>query len=561
MDQSGETHDDPAGETAALQQQLAVLRLRLEQVEQESAERDQLAATLRLAERRLRLIASLSGDSIYEVALPNQRFYIHSRDTYSAASLQVEQLGLDYWQEAIHEEDRERVLQARQRLLHDGTPFHEEYRFRLPHGQWIHLVDRSTLLEMEDPPYRCQIGVTTDITEQVQQKAARKVLEREVQQMRHLESLIAMAGGISHDYNNMLMAIMGNTELALELAPQQPPLQRTLHAIFQAAQRAADLTAKMLAYAGPQPLEVQPVSLNALIQALQDLLRASLPPGVQITYQLDPQLPLIPACSLQLRQVLTNLITNAFEAMSSHGGELCITTKLVACTQDDLVGLIFGHERQPGAYVQLSMRDTGHGIDQATLERIFEPFFSTRFVGRGLGLAVVHGVVRGHGGMLHVESQPGQGTTCHLWLPVNPTSAAKPAASVVDAVPASQPHATKHVLVIDDDPAVRVVTGRMLSKLGCTMCEAADGLAGLAKLEELGDQIELVLVDLTMPVMSGGAVAAAVLAQHPTLPVILMSGYAAHEVTRQYQHLPLAGVLQKPFRLDELQGVLYHVRL
>lgn len=639
-------------------------------------ERKRLEEDLWLIEARFRVAATLSADSIYEVDLSTNKVRIYSGDSYREQGLQVEALDLGLWEAALHPDDRARILAARERLIEQGTPFDEEYRFLLPNNEVIHLADRSVLLERPGAPRRYQIGVTTDITERrrleealrfqaqvldvvgqavivtdlggsiiyinhaaeqiygwsraeivgrsivsmvspvhrpqgevilaalpqrremqsgellmqrrdgtifpaaitvtpvvdgagqlvalagassdmserERREAERLELERRLQEGQRLESLVAMAGGVAHDYNNILMAILGHAELAIDDVPAGSVLHDGISAIITEARRAAALANQMLAYSGRGHVLTQPINLAELLQGMQAQLHATLRPGMQLVHSQVAPLPLVEGNAVQLRQVVLSLVTNAVEAMGAGEGVVTVVTAEEELSRQQLDGLIFGAERQPGRYLRLTVADTGHGMDGATLGRIFDPFFSTRFAGRGLGLAVVHGVVRGHRGAMQVWSQPGQGTTFSLWLPAATARSVAPEPIDRARLAPSPPAGT--VLIIDDEPAVRAVLRRMLERLGLQVREAVDGPSGLMLLEELGDDLRAVLVDVTMPAMSGGAVAEQVTARRPGTPVVLMSGYPAEEVMRQHAHLPLAGVLQKPFSSADVRRLL-----
>jgi CheY-like chemotaxis protein len=284
------------------------------------------------------------------------------------------------------------------------------------------------------------------------------------------------------------------------------------------------------------------------------LLQASIPKNVTLRYQLAPYLPFIEADSTQLRQVLMNLIVNAAEAINDAEGSITMSTGVRYADRAALAATYLTPDLPAGEYVYLEVADTGSGMDALTQERIFDPFFTTKFTGRGLGLAAVLGIVRSHHGGLHVQSTPGQGTTLTVLLPTTATAAEAGASDL------SAPTAWRtgdRVLVIDDEEAVRKIAARILEHFGFTALTAADGREGIALFRVHADSITCVLLDLTMPHMSGEAVFHEIRRIKPTARVVLMSGYNEQEALQRFVGRDLTGFLQKPFGPSDLRDALY----
>lgn len=393
--------------------------------------------------------------------------------------------------------------------------------------------------------------LATDITQLRRDEAQRLELQQRLQETQRLESIGTLAGGIAHDFNNLLQAVLGHAELLRDDLPPGSPLLPSVQAISDGAHHAAELTGQLLAYAGKGRLLLKPVALNDLIRELVQLARTTLNRQAQVHHRLDPTLPLVEADASQLRQVILNLLLNASEALGDDGGTIVIETRVDVLAEATVRGLLLGEELPAGRYVSLSVRDSGHGMDEAVQARIFEPFFSTRFTGRGLGLAAVHGIVRGHRGALQVTSAPGKGTTMQLWLPAHAATALTQGKGVIP-----MDNARGTVLVIDDEATVRTVARRMLERLNFQTCEAASGSAGLAMLSAGIAGLAGVLLDLTMPELGGDVVARAIARDYPGTSVLLMSGYSAEEIGERYEDLPIAGVLQKPFSMDSLRRAM-----
>lgn len=334
-------------------------------------------------------------------------------------------------------------------------------------------------------------------TEEALHKAREERQELEVRMLetQKRESLGLLAGGIAHDFNNLLTVIQGNIGLARFDLEHDSPALESLQQADLAARRAADLTRQMLAYAGKGQLATDRLALNNVLHEMRDLLHALLPKHVRFDYQLDPRLPWVEADPTQVRQVIMNLLVNASEAIGDAYGEVTVRTRVVDVAASDLAEAAVGSDAQPGTYVALEVDDTGSGMDSTTARRIFEPFFSTKFTGRGLGLAAVLGIVRSHHGAIRVCSEVGRGTQFQVLLPpATPPAAIAPAEQLE-----THWHGYGDVIIIDDEPAIRTLISRMVRQLGFTPQIAEDGGAGIATVQATQGQLALVMLDLTMP--------------------------------------------------------------
>jgi len=409
-------------------------------------------------------------------------------------------------------------------------------------GQRVHfeeiVLDRTLALSMapvrEDDEIVGAVSVAVDVT------LARR-LEARVQAAQRAESLGLLAGGVAHDFNNLLVAMLGNADLALlELAPGSSA-RAAVESIRTAALRAAELTTQLLAVSGRHVGAAAPVDLAGLVDELVMLLRPTFPDGVAVDVSVAPDLARVRADATQLRQVVLNLITNARDAVGSRG-----RIEIAAEAADHDGEAHDSDVISPGAgrYVLLRVVDDGPGIDARTRNRLFEPFFTTKPTGHGLGLAAVLGVVRGHGGGLRVDSAPGHGAQFLVWWPTAPQDA--PAR-------AGKRHCT--ILVVDDEPMVRDVVCRMLEDAGCRTIAAHDGESALDLARRPDLAIDVAILDLTMPGISGRDTLAALRDLRPTLPVIACSGFDRdrREVSG------VAGFLPKPFRFEQLVQMIDRV--
>jgi PAS domain S-box-containing protein len=384
------------------------------------------------------------------------------------------------------------------------------------------------------------LGVVMDITDR---KAAEESLRRAAKE----ESLAVLAGGVAHDFNNLLAAVLGHASLALKQLPEASPARRHVEKAAAAVERAADLTRQMLAYSGRGHFVVRPVDLNALVRENLPLLEVALPKSVRVETRLDGEPPLVDADVGQIQQVLMNLVINAAEAIGDRGGTVTVATGVRhVAASDEALWRASGHPLAPGRYVWLEIRDDGPGMDPETVERIFEPFFTTKFTGRGLGLAAVLGVVRGHRGALSVDSAPGRGTAFRILLAPSSQPAAAAALPPLSAAPSAT------VLIIDDEAPVREMIGEVLEAQGFEVLTAQDGARGVAVFREHRDRVDVVLLDLSMPGLSGADTFSRLRQIDPGVCVILSSGYDHAEASGRFGADRPAGFIQKPYRPEQL---------
>jgi signal transduction histidine kinase len=358
---------------------------------------------------------------------------------------------------------------------------------------------------------------------ELEQRVEERTREREaalaqVHEMQKLESLGQLTGGVAHDFNNLLMVILGNLQLLRKRLPEDPRLLRLVDGAMQGADRGATLTKRMLAFARRQELRPEAVEVSRLVDGMEEMLRRTLGPGIQITTDYRPDLPLIRVDPNQLELALLNLALNARDAMA-YGGQLEIGGRYVGTTPDR------PPELEPGQYVCIAVSDTGSGMDEDTLKRAAEPFFTTKGAGKGtgLGLSMVHGLAAQSGGAMRMTSQPGEGTTVELWLPVSGETIAAETSTLSGILGgAARPC---RVLVVDDDPLVTESTAAMLEDLGHSVVEALSGPRAFDMLR-LGAKVDVVVTDHAMPGMTGTELARQIHQIWPDLPVILATGYA-----------------------------------
>lgn len=397
------------------------------------------------------------------------------------------------------------------------------------------------------------LGTYEDITERRRSEEERRRLEAQLLHAQKLESLGVLAGGIAHDFNNLLVALLGNAELAVAELPPVSPALPYLRNIEVASSRAAELCRQMLAYSGRGSFVVEAVDLSEVVRETTYMLEVSISKKARLRYDLAGNLPLVEADPTQVRQVVMNLITNASEAIGDHSGEITLSTRVVECDRATLAATVVDDGLPEGPYIALEVADTGCGMAPEVQRRVFDPFFSTKFTGRGLGMAAVLGIVRGHRGAIRLESEPQAGTRVTVLFPASrKASGVRPGR---DSSPCGEA-VRGTVLVVDDDDNVRPVTRMMLERLGFEVLLASNGREGVEVYRARQGEVVCVLLDLTMPEMDGEETFAALRELDPQVRVILSSGYNQLEVVQRFADRGLAGFVQKPYRLADLQAVL-----
>jgi PAS domain S-box-containing protein len=398
-------------------------------------------------------------------------------------------------------------------------------------------------------------GVALDLSERRKAEEERRKAEQRLYESLKLESLGVLAGGIAHDFNNLLTSMLGYASLAgMELsAGRGAALPAYLTQIETAARPAADLCKQMLAYAGKGQFQVQAVGLNKLVEEMAQLLQASVSKKAVLRILPSAEQPTVTCDTTQIRQVVLNLITNASDAIGDRSGVISVATGVVDADAKYLTDLGAAH-LTAGRYAYLEVSDTGCGMSADTAARMFEPFYTTKPAGRGLGLSAIQGIVRGHRGAVRVYSEVGRGTTFKILLPTTDQSPARDAAGHAAGAAAGR---GRLVLVIDDEEDVRVLVRKVLERYGFAVALAADGRTGEAEYRGRRAEVDLVLCDLTMPHQDGGTTFRRLRQLDPGVRVVLMSGFSADEATAGLNGMGLQGFLRKPFRVEELAEAVF----
>ncbi len=418
--------------------------------------------------------------------------------------------------------------------------------------RWLHTQKVPIRGEHGQPLYL--LGISEDITERrnaaaelarSQERLAAEKLEARLLQAQKLESLGVLAGGVAHDFNNLLVGILGNASLALAELEAAHPANRAVQMVEKSARMASELTRQLLAYSGQGRYVVERLVLSELVREMAALLEVTVARRATLRLELADE-GVVEADALQMRQLLLNLLTNAAEA--TEGVDTAVVTVSSAVVDADaayLDQLDLALELRQGTYVVLEVSDNGCGMDSDTRRRMFDPFFTTKERGHGLGLAAALGIVRGHGGGVRVYSEPGRGTTIKVLLPCVQAEAG----TFPLQREAPRDLSGCRVLVVDDHEVVRDFACRALRAAGADVMAAADGAEALGRYE---DSVDVVVLDMSMPGLSGPEVFAELRALDPEVRVVLSSGYSELEATRRFEGNGLAGFLPKPYTISEL---------
>jgi PAS domain S-box-containing protein len=424
-----------------------------------------------------------------------------------------------------------RAEDERWHLRKDGTRFWAS-------GVMIALRDNGVL--------RGYAKVVRDFTE-------RRRLEEAVRRTQKLESVGVLAAGVAHDFNNVLTAILGNVSLVrrrLADVVTEGDIDGMLDSAERATNRAADLVKQLLNYAGTGRREMRPVDICQVTKDALAIVQASVSRKIRILRDVPESCPMIPADVGQLQQLVLNLVLNGAESIGENQGEVSVRVRVRDVSQSELTERYAGFSLPQRPYTEIQIRDTGIGMDEDTQQRIFDPFFTTKFLGRGLGLAAALGIVRSHGGGIAVQSAPGKGTTFTVLLPAEQQTGDEPL-TVSESI-TELARGEGLVLVVDDEVAIRSLMQHTLEELGYTVLTAEHGAQALELFDRVGKEIELVLLDLVMPVLDGAETAVALHARKPDIPILVISGLADDDALGRFGNVRIAGFVPKPFAPEQL---------
>jgi PAS domain S-box-containing protein len=501
-------------------------------------ERKKAQEALERSERRFRTMADSAPVMIWADAPDGKREYFNQPWLRFTGRDLERETGYG-WKEGVYPEDRDRRQEVYDHALEARQPFSVEFRLRRHDGQYCWVLGRAVPRFGEDGEFLGYIGSCTDIDE-------RKRAEDKMRQAAKLESLGVLAGGIAHDFNNLLVGIMGNASMLEDYIPEDSPARELVNSLQLASERAAKLTKQMLAYSGRGRFFIEALDLSEQVRQIVALIQASIPKNVEMRLTLAERPPAIEADASQIQQVVMNLVINAAEAIGPGGGWVAVSTAERTVDEGAVADFAAGETLAPGHYAMLTVVDNGSGMDAETQSKIFDPFFTTKFTGRGLGLAAVSGIVRGHRGAIKVESAAGEGACFQVYLP----AAAAPPERVA-ATPAPGFSGSGKVLVVDDEEIVRRIARTALERAGYTVLLAGDGQEAAEIFRREAGDIRLVVLDMTMPGMSGEEALRQLRGIRRDVPVVVSSGYTEAEVLQRFGD-SIDGFLHKPYVITDL---------
>ena len=489
---------------------------------------------------------------------PHVAFTVWNQRMIEITGYTMEEINRLGWYQSVYPdpEVQQRAIDRMGRMREGDNLYAEEWEITRKDDEKRTVSISTSIVEAQDDLVHV-LALMHDVTRRKLAEEERWQLEAQVQHAQKLESLGVLAGGIAHDFNNLLVGILGNAGLALMKLSPESPVRSYIERLEAAGQRAAELTNQMLAYSGRGAFVVEPLNMTRLVEEMGHLLEASISKKATFSYHLPADLPLVEGDPAQLRQVLMNLIINASDALGDEPGVITLRAGTKDVEQGYLPGIFLRDDLPEGRYVRLEVADTGCGMDAETRERIFDPFFTTKFAGRGLGLAAVLGIVRGHKGAIKVYSEPGQGTTFALFLPVA-EDLVEPVETVAktSADDARAWRGAGTVLVADDEETVRDVARRVLEDRGFTVLLACDGQEAVDMFRSHADDICAVLLDLSMPALNGKEALREIHGIRADVPAILSSGYTEEDAIDQSSTERPAAFIQKPYAPNELVATL-----
>ncbi len=509
------------------------------------------SATSKIAsgESRFRDLAAVVPVGIFESDIEKRLVYVNKL-MGEMTGLGARRTRKEGFREAIHPDDRTDVQLAWETALTDQTVFERVFRFVGENRDpiWVVCLSHPRFV---NGIYAGHVGMFMDVTERKQRDQANKQLDEQTRRADRYESLSVLTSGIAHDFNNLLVPILGGADRLARELPDDANLKKLASELANSAKGAADLSAQMLAYSGTMYTGLDNIDLIACVTGTKETIEVANRNRFTIRYEVEgpPTLPLS-SNAVQLRQALMNMVDNAIEAMPETDGLITIRCGRRNFSADELQGIHLGDGLQPGLLAFVEVEDNGEGISEENIARVLDPFFTTRFKGRGLGLAATAGIIRNLGGGLLLKSQTPGGTTMSIVFSLEKQTPVIPVSKNETETAASP--GQRIILIIDDEAGVREFVGAMLEFNGFTPLEAAEGVVGIELFRQEHENLHGVILDLTMPQMDGEEVLDYLTEINPDVPVLITSGFAEVEVLGRLADRKICGFLAKPFREEEL---------
>lgn len=516
----------------------------------ERNERQNVERQLIEAEIRYRTLVEKVPAIVYraECGINGKWLYV-SPQIETILGFSPDQWNAELWLQQMHPEDRARVSAEETRVANTAGPLECEYRMFTLNGELLWFHDEAVVFaaNSESDGRLHMHGVLMNVTKMKESEEARHNLELQLRQSQKMEAIGQLAGGVAHDFNNILMAISGCSELLELKMPPGSPFLKEVREIRKAADQAAALTRQLLAFSRRQILEMKMLDLNNVVVGIAPMLRRLIGEQIELVIQSGTDLAQVKADSGQIEQIILNLAVNARDAMA-HRGKLTISTSNVQLKPEKEIPF----EITPGPYVLLSVSDNGGGMDEATRLRIFEPFFTTKAEGKGtgLGLSTVYGIVKQSGGYIMCQSEIGKGTKFMIYFPsVSSVPAYAESAPFVKEI---APTGSETILIVDDNNSVRTAVGALLEMHGYKVMLASNGQEAIKLSKELQTPLHLLITDMVMPQMTGTELAEHLSSSHPSVKILFMTGYSREAVQKDYKKAGEIPFLQKPVPMNIL---------
>lgn len=528
-------------------------------LEREILERKKVEKALAHSEQRLNMALDAAQEGIWELNPQTEEVYF-SPTWFTMLGYTVDEFShtFESWVQRIHPEDQTQVLtQLQKYLAKEDEQYSVEFRMKNKDGAWRWIHSTGSLLGPtdKDGPVK-MLGIHLDISERKASEKETRRLETALQHASKMEAIGTLAGGVAHDFNNILSAIIGNCELGLLEVKKTSPLHTKLNQILQAGFRAKDLVLQILTFSRKDKRELQEVYVAPIIEEALSLLRSTIPTSISIEQEMCENRTTILADPTQIHQVIVNLCTNASHAMEEKGGVLRVSLNEIPLTAKNVKryeGLA------PGLYNEIKIEDTGEGISPLDIGNIFNPYFSTKKQGKGsgLGLSVVLGIIHNCGGVIDVESTPGKGSTFTALLPCSIDSSPSATPTIESSLP-TKARSCK-ILVVDDEPILVDILSQQLQQVGHKVISFIDANEALTAYQSAPESYDIIITDMAMPELTGVQFAQQIKDYRSDIPIILCTGYSKKVFSSTPKELGVDAVLQKPIQRLELLREIDHL--
>jgi PAS domain S-box-containing protein len=514
------------------------------ELQQEIVERKQVEDELRGSEERLQAIFEANPDPVVVYDTKGYPQYLNPAftDVFGWTLDELREKHVSF----VPEDQKKITVSKIDEIYNSGNPGKiQTVRLTKQGNKLDSIMSAATIKGPERKPIGLVVNIT-DISEQTK-------LEIRLQQAQKMEAIGTLAGGIAHDFNNILSPIIGHTEMLLEDIPQDNPLRNNIEEIYTGTLRARDLVKQILTFSRQDKTEIKLIKIQPLIKEALKLIRSTIPTSIEIKQDVRKDCGIIKADPTQIHQVVMNLATNAYHAMDETGGELKVGLKEVELGEQDVIN----QEIEPGIYVCLTVVDTGVGMEKELTEKIFNPFFTTKEGGKGtgMGLSVVHGIVKNAGGSIHVYSEPGKGTEFNVYLPVVKNASKQQAIQAADTIQSG----TERILLIDDDEAIVTIEKQLLERLGYQVVSRTISLEALEAFRDAPDKFDMVITDMDMPNMSGDKLASELVKIRPDIPILLCTGFSERMSEEKAVAMGIRKFLMKPITIKDLSKMIREV--